>query len=160
MSKEFLKRWHKDVLDWATAYVWVKKIPTSDIPYIVTGKLGEVLVSKYLSGKVNLNWDIVDASNDCGVDLIFNDKKIDVKTSTFFKDPLLKEFSKVKGGSKNDIIYSLVSLDLTRYKYAIHGFIDAKQFISDKYFKQDWKGKGPRYIASTKDLTLNYFRQN
>jgi hypothetical protein len=158
VSKEFLKRWHKDVSDWATAYVWVKKIPTSDIPYIVAGKLGEVLVSKYLSGKVNLNWDIVDASNDCGVDLVFNDKKIDVKTSTFFKDPLLKEFSKVKGGSKNDIIYSLVSLDLTQYKYAIHGFIDAKQFISNDFFVPNWKGLGPRYIASTRDLTLDYFK--
>jgi hypothetical protein len=157
MSRKFLKTWHQDVLRWATTYVWVKQIPTEEIPWIVAGKLGEVLVSKYLTGKVTLNWDIIDASNDSGVDLTYGDKKIDVKTSTFFSDPLLKEFIKVKGGSKDDIVYGLVSLNLEKYKYCIHGFIEAKRFISDEFFVPNWKGLGPRYIAKTSDLNPEYF---
>jgi hypothetical protein len=144
------------IQNWYNTYAFVKRIKKPTPEVWLPGKLAEVLVSYYLHGADLLDWSIYAEGNDSGTDLIYKGRKIDVKACRFFKDPLLKEYVKARG-SKDDTVYCLVALDISKAKYKIFGFIEGKDFTTAKYLVDNWMGKGDRYIASTKDLNPYFF---
>lgn len=147
------------IQNWYNTYAFVKRIKTPTPEVWLPGKLAEVLVSYYLHGKDVLDWSIYAEGNDSGTDLIYKGRKIDVKACRFFKNPLLKEYVKARG-SKEDTVYCLVALDISKSKYEIFGFIEGKTFTTDKYLVENWQGRGARYISGVENLNLNLLDEN
>jgi hypothetical protein len=141
---------------WYNTYAFVKRIKNPTPEVWLPGKLAEVLVSYYLYGKDALDWSIYAEGNDSGTDLIYKGRNIDVKACRFFKDPLLKEYVKARG-SKEDTVYCLVSLDPLKATYKIWGFLEGKEFTTDKYLVSNWMGKGARYITGVENLNPSFF---
>ena len=160
MSKSFIKQWLPKVKKWSEMYHWVKDLDPKGEQATVNGRIGELLVSYFLFGENRLNWDIANPGQDDHVDIRWNGLDIDVKTCSFFKDPLLKEFTQARFNQTNKKLhYCLVSLNISKNKYTIQGFIPASKFLTDDYLVSDWKGLGPRFIAGQKDLSFTGFTQ-
>lgn len=149
LIREYLPK----VKKWAAAYNYLKQKPYPE-DRLVMGKLGELLVSFYLFGedRINweINWDIKEDKNDGGFDISFQGWSIDVKTTPFFRDPLLKEYVNRSYPPKD--VYCLVSLDLEKTSYIIHGFIQSSYFRTDAFLVENWQNLGSRYIAHAQDL--------
>lgn len=108
------------------------------------GKLGEIIYAK--AKELIVNFETNKFEGDGGADFV-DTSEIDVKTTVYYKYPILKEYS---NKVNTNIMYALVALDLGRSRGYLVGEISGEQ-LKQQYVK-DFKGLGPRCIASKKTL--------
>lgn len=86
------------------------------------------------------------ASGDEGHDFIVNGKTIDVKTTVYWDDPILKEF---EGRKKSADLLVLAGLDLKRKRCILYGWTTLSEMHGLP--RMDF-GYGKRLAATTSDL--------
>ena len=105
------------------------------------GKLGEIIYAKRLG--LTVNFKTYDYHGDGKSDF----ERVDVKTTVYWKHPILKEYPhKVQPETK----YVLVALDLPKMRGYVVGEIEGEQLR--RQIVENFKGLGKRCIASCKTL--------
>ena len=145
-----IKRWVMQYYEYKKAYSILKNKKKLYMQFY--GKIAELMVSYELFKEDRVNWEL-DLEGDGGVDLIYEGKTIDVKCTTYWKKPELKENHPHPEEVAD--IYALVGIHPKTYMTWITGYVPSQKFLGEDNFIQNYRGLGSRYMMPKHKLIRN-----
>lgn len=148
------EKYLRQIDDWVEQFFFTKGIenPSKERKQRVKiGKVAEVAVSFKTFGKDVVDWNLYPTKGDDGIDFIIPAMGIvQVKATPYYKYPELKEYHPIPK-EKSDY-YCLVAINPDEWTASIKGCIKTDHFLSSKFFVENYRDLGPRYIARVSDL--------
>lgn len=115
------------------------------------GKIGELAFAKFCPrlDENSVDWNI----QQSGDKLDFFGK-LDIKTTTYFKYPELKEnHYKIV---ENEVYYVLTAIKPEKRQVKIVGWVSSKDFLTRQYLFDNYKGLGSKFVAPAYKLSKNW----